>query len=60
MSKAAWIWLTAALLIVGLSFVGGRNGSAQATVDARLREEGEVADFRSRRTDTGEPLQPHH
>ena len=59
-SKAAWIWLTAALLIVGLSFVGGRNGSAQATVDARLREEGEVADFRSRRTDTGEPLQPHH
>jgi hypothetical protein len=59
-SKAAWMWLGAALLIIGLAFVGGRNGSAQTTVDARLRDEGEVDEFRSRRTDTGEAVQPHH
>jgi ElaB/YqjD/DUF883 family membrane-anchored ribosome-binding protein len=59
-SQAAWIWLGVALLVVGLAFVGGRNGSEQQAAEARLREEREVDQFRVERTDTTEPLQPHH
>jgi len=59
-SKAAWIWLGVALLIVGLAFLGGQSGAAQEANEARLREEREFEQFRAQRTDTGEPLQPHH
>jgi hypothetical protein len=59
-SRAAWIWLGVALLIVGLAFVGGRSGSEQQQADARLREERELEQYRVQRSDTGEPLQPHH
>ncbi len=59
-SKAAWIWLGVALLIVGFSFLGGRNGSDQEGVEARLREDEDVDQFRTQRPDRVEPLHPHH
>jgi hypothetical protein len=59
-SKAAWIWLGVALLVITLAFVGGRNGGEQEAVDARLREKRELEQYRVQRTETGEPLQPHH
>ncbi len=59
-SRAAWVWLGVALLVIGLAFVGGRSGSDQQEADARLREERELEQYRVPRSDTGEPLQPHH
>jgi hypothetical protein len=59
-SRAAWVWFGVGVLIIGLSFVGGRNGSARGVAEARVREEGEIEQFPTRRTDTGEPSQLHH
>jgi hypothetical protein len=59
-SKAAWMWLGVALLIIGFSFLGGRNGSDQEGVEARLREDEDLDQFRAQRTDRVEPLHPHH
>lgn len=59
-SKAAWIWLGVALLVVGLAFLGGRSGSEPETSEARLRREREVEQFQAQRADREEPLQPHH
>ena len=59
-SKAAWIWLGVALLVIGLSFLGGRHGSNQEGVEARLREDEDIDQFRTQRAEGVEPLHPHH
>ncbi len=59
-SKAAWIWLGVALLVVGLAFLGGRSGSDQEAVTTQLRDERDLEQLRVQRTDIGEPFERHH